>query len=281
MLLSGAVVYLQALKDNLQNTPPNWVGSDPCGNKWDGITCRDSRVTSITLASINLSGELSGDIGQLSELQTLDLSYNKGLTGSLTPDIGNLKKLSNLSLNSNGFSGKIPPSIGNLSKLYWLDLADNKLSGSIPVSDGTIPGLDLLVNTKHFHFGKNKLSGEIPSKLFSSEMTLKHVLFEDNQLEGTIPLTLGLVQTLEVLRLDKNLFSGGLPSNINNLTLINQLFLSNNKLNGQLPNLTGMTILNYVDMSNNSFNPSVIPPWFSSLQSLTTLYISLSFPSSD
>nr|GEW34524.1 probable leucine-rich repeat receptor-like protein kinase At5g49770 [Tanacetum cinerariifolium] len=289
------IVYLQALKDNWQNTPPNWVGSDPCGNKWDGITCTDSRVTSITLASINLSGELSGDIGQLSELRTLDLSYNKGLTGSLTPDIGNLKKLSNLilvgcsfngplphtlgslpqlsylSLNSNGFSGKIPPSIGNLSKLYWLDLADNKLSGSIPVSDGTTPGLDLLVNTKHFHFGKNKLSGEIPSKLFSSEMTLKHVLFEDNQLEGTIPLTLGLVQTLEVLRLDKNLLSGVVPSNINNLTLINQLFLSNNKLNGQLPNLTGMTILNYVDMSNNSFNPSVIPPWFSSLQSLTTL----------
>ncbi|KAJ0796248.1 putative protein kinase RLK-Pelle-LRR-VIII-1 family [Helianthus annuus] len=298
LLASGQnqdIVYLQALMDNLKNTPPSWVGSDPCEDKWDGITCTDSRVTSITLASINLSGEISGDIGQLSELQMLDLSYNKGLTGSLTSDIGNLNKLSSLilvgcgfngplpdslgslpqlsylALNSNGFTGRIPPSIGKLTKLYWLDIADNKLSGSIPVSDGPTPGLDLLVNAKHFHFGKNQLSGEIPPQLFSSKMTLKHVLFEDNQLTGTIPSTLGLVQTLEVLRLDRNQLSGDVPSNINNLTLINQLFLSNNKLDGPLPNLTGMAVLNYLDMSNNSFIASKIPPWFSSLQSLTTL----------
>ncbi|KAI3752355.1 hypothetical protein L2E82_24333 [Cichorium intybus] len=298
LLTSGQnqdIVYLQALMDNLENTPPNWVGSDPCLDKWDGITCTDSRVTSITLSSIGLSGELSGDIGQLSELQTLDLSYNKGLTGSLTPDIGNLKKLSNLilvgcgfngplpetlgsltqlgylALNSNGFSGPIPASIGNLSKLYWLDLADNKLSGPIPVSNGPTPGLDLLVNTKHFHFGKNRLSGEIPSRLFSSKMTLKHVLFEDNLFKGKIPLTLGLVQNLEVLRLDRNSLSGEVPSNINNLTSINQLFLSNNNFDGPLPNLTGLTILNYLDISNNTFKPSEIPPWLSSLQSLTTL----------
>ncbi|CAH1444137.1 unnamed protein product [Lactuca virosa] len=289
------IVYLQALMDNLHNTPPNWVGSDPCVEKWDGISCIESRVTSITLSSIGLSGELSGDIGQLSELQTLDLSYNKDLTGSLTPDIGNLKKLSNLilvgcgfngplpetlgsltqlgylALNSNGFTGSIPPSIGNLSKLYWLDLADNKLSGPIPVSKGPTPGLDQLVNIKHFHFGKNKLSGEIPPRLFSSKMSLKHVLFEENQLTGTVPLTLGLVQNLEVLRLDRNLLSGEVPSNINNLTSLNQLYLSNNNFEGPLPNLTGMKILNYLDMSNNSFQPSEIPPWLSSLQSLTTL----------
>ncbi|XP_052623205.1 leucine-rich repeat receptor protein kinase HPCA1 isoform X2 [Lactuca sativa] len=320
--------------DNLHNTPPNWVGSDPCVEKWDGISCIESRVTSITLSSIGLSGELSGDIGQLSELQTLDLSYNKDLTGSLTPDIGSLKKLSNLilvgcgfngplpetlgsltqlgylALNSNGFTGPIPPSIGKLSKLYWLDLADNKLSGPIPVSKGPTPGLDQLVNIKHLyvqnykisssffhlyntkknntnitvffffyflfpfnysHFGKNKLSGEIPPRLFSSKMSLKHVLFEENQLTGTVPLTLGLVQNLEVLRLDRNLFSGEVPSNINNLTSLNQLYLSNNNFEGPLPNLTGMKILNYLDMSNNSFQPSEIPPWLSSLQSLTTL----------
>ncbi|XP_071696724.1 leucine-rich repeat receptor protein kinase HPCA1-like isoform X2 [Rutidosis leptorrhynchoides] len=294
---SQDLVYLKALKDNWQNTPPNWVGSDPCEDKWDGIHCTDSRVTSITLSSINLIGKLSGDIAQFSELQILDLSYNKGLTGSLTPDIGSLKKLTTLilvgcgfngplpetigslpqltflSLNSNGFSGPIPPSIGNLTKLYWLDLADNKLSGSIPVSDGTSAGLDFLVNTKHFHFGKNKLSGEIPAQLFSSEMTLKHVLFEDNQFSGPFPLTLGLVQTLEVLRLDRNSLSGNVTSNINNLTQINELYLSNNKFDGTLPDLTGMTLLNYLDMSNNSFEPSPIPEWLSSLQSLTTLVL--------
>ncbi|XP_012842358.1 PREDICTED: probable leucine-rich repeat receptor-like protein kinase At5g49770 [Erythranthe guttata] len=294
-LICFADVALKALKDTWINVPPNWVGSDPCGDVWDGITCKNDRVVSITLASINLTGQLSSDISGLTELQTLDLSYNKGMTGSLPSGIGNVKKLSSLilvgcgfsgpippsigslqqlrylSLNSNNFIGSIPPSIGNLLNLYWLDLADNKLTGTIPVSDGTSPGLDMLVNTKHFHFGKNQLSGVIPPQLFNSNLALIHLLFENNQLTGSIPSTMGLVRTLEVVRLDRNSLSGPVPSNFNNLTSVQELFLANNKLTGSLPNLTGMNLLHYVDMSNNSFDATDIPPWFSSLQSLTTL----------
>ncbi|KAM7470164.1 hypothetical protein LguiA_008347 [Lonicera macranthoides] len=289
--------YLLALKDIWNNTPPSWVGTNPCGDRWEGIDCTNSRVTSITLSSLSLTGTLSGDIENLSELQTLDLSYNKGLTGSIPPSIGNLRKLSNLilvgcgftgpipdsigslqqlvylSLNSNGFSGPIPPSIGNLTNLYWLDLADNELSGPIPVSNGSRPGLDMLVKTKHFHFGKNRLSGEIPSQLFSSSMKLIHLLLENNQLTGSIPSTLGLVQALEVVRLDRNLLTGPVPSNINNLSSVSDLFLSNNRLTGALPNLTGMNFLHYVDLSNNTFEVSDVPSWFSTLQSLTTLML--------
>ncbi|XP_058183699.1 leucine-rich repeat receptor protein kinase HPCA1-like isoform X2 [Rhododendron vialii] len=288
-------VALKSLKDVWDNTPPNWIGSDPCGSGWEGVRCTNFRVTAITLASMGLTGTLSGDIGSLSELRTLDLSYNTGLTGPIPASIGNLKKLTNLilvgsgfsspipgtigslqqlvilSLNSNSFSGPIPPQLGNLSNLYWLDLADNKLSGAIPVSDATTPGLDMLTKAKHFHFGKNQLSGEIPSQLFSSKMTLIHVLFENNSLSGSIPSTLGLVQTLEVLRLDRNSLTGPVPSTLNNLVNVNELFLSNNQLTGSLPNLTGMSVLNYVDMSNNTFDESDFPPWFSALQSLTTL----------
>ncbi|KAG8368962.1 hypothetical protein BUALT_Bualt15G0100800 [Buddleja alternifolia] len=289
------VVALQSLKNIWKNIPPNWVGDDPCGNSWDGVSCTSNRVVSITLASINLSGRLSSDIQGLSELRTLDLSYNKGMTGPLPTSIGNVKKLSSLilvgcgfsgpippsigllpqltylSLNSNNFIGGIPPSIGNLSNLYWLDLADNKLTGTIPISTGTTPGLDLLVNTKHFHFGKNQLSGEIPSQLFNSNLTLIHLFLENNQLTGSIPFTLGLVQTLEVVRLDRNSLSESVPENLNNLTSVQELFLANNKLTGPLPDLTGMDLLNYVDMSNNSFDGTDIPPWFSSLSSLTSL----------
>ncbi|KAK9287574.1 hypothetical protein L1049_015995 [Liquidambar formosana] len=289
-------VALRALKDMWQNsTPPTWVGSDPCGNGWDGIMCTKSRVTAITLPSMGLTGQLSGDIEGLSELQSLDLSYNKGLTGSLPSQIGSLTNLSNLilvgcsfsglipdmfgslkqltylSLNSNRFIGKIPPSIGNLSNLYWLDLAENQLTGTIPVSNKVAPGLDMLVHARHFHFGKNQLSGTIPSQLFSSNMSLIHVLFESNRLNGSIPSTLGLVQSLEVVRLDRNFLSGPVPSNLNNLTNVSQLFLSNNKLTGPVPNLTGMNLLHSVDMSNNSFDTSDVPQWFLTSQSLTTL----------
>ncbi|GLT37363.1 hypothetical protein SLA2020_116840 [Shorea laevis] len=268
---SDDAAALTSLKAVCNNLPPNWLRSDPCGDGWVGIGCTNSRVTSITLANMGLEGQVFSDIPSLTELQTLDLSYNKGLTGSLPASIGNLKKLTNLilvgcgftgsipdtignlqhltilSLNSNNFRGRIPPSIGNLSNLYWLDLADNQLGGSIPVSDGTTPGLDMLVHTKYFHLGQNQLSGEIPEKIFSSNMALVH------------------------LRFDNNFLSKSVPSNLNNLTSLQQLYLSNNKLSGSLPSLTGMSKLNTLDLSNNKFSTSVIPTWVSSLSSLTTL----------
>lgn len=290
------VVALRSLKDVWQNTPPSWDKSDdPCGAPWEGVTCNKSRVTSLGLSTMGLKGKLTGDIGQLTELRSLDLSFNRGLTGPLSPHIGdlsklnililagcgfsgnipdalgNLSELSFLALNSNNFTGKIPPSLGKLSKLYWLDLADNQLTGPIPVSTSTTPGLDLLLKAKHFHFNKNQLSGSIPAKLFSSEMILIHILFDGNNLSGTIPSTLVLVQTVEVLRLDRNILRGEVPSNLNNLTNINELNLAHNKFTGPLPDLTGMDTLNYVDLSNNSFDPSEAPTWFTTLPSLTTL----------
>ncbi|XAR56215.1 Non-specific serine/threonine protein kinase [Bertholletia excelsa] len=288
------LVALRSLTEQWQNKPASWDESDPC-TSWEGIRCNNAHITSIKLASMNLAGRLSGDIQELTKLQILDLSYNTGLTGPLPSSIGNLKELTNLilvgcgfsgaipnsigslqqlhilSLNSNNFSGLIPPSIGTLSNLYWLDLAENKLSGPIPVSNSTTPGLDMLVNTKHFHFGKNQLSGEIPPQLFSSNMTLIHVLFESNSLSGSIPSTVGLVSELEVLRLDRNLLKGPVPTNISKLTKVQELSLSNNQLTGPLPNLAGMEYLNSVDMSNNSFDASGFPKWLSSMLSLTTL----------
>ncbi|CAA0833567.1 Leucine-rich repeat protein kinase family protein [Striga hermonthica] len=290
-------VALKSLKDVWENVPPNWDGADPCGNNgWDGINCdANNRVVTITLVSFNISGQLSSDIKELSELQILDLSYNRGLTGALPSAIGNLKKLTSLilvgcgfsgpippsigamqelvylSLNLNNFVGEIPASIGNLRNLYWLDLADNRLSGSIPVSTGTTPGLDMLFKTNHFHFGNNRLSGEIPSQLFNSNMTLIHLLLEGNQLTGRIPSSLALVQSLEVLRLDRNFLSGPVPNNLNSLTTVQELSLANNRLTGPFPNLTGMNLLHSVDLSNNSFDATEVPSWLLSSTSLTTL----------
>ncbi|KAL9320673.1 hypothetical protein ACSQ67_012512 [Phaseolus vulgaris] len=278
-----------------ENTPPNWVGSDPCGG-WDGIECTNSRITSISLASMDLSGQLTSDIGLLSELLILDLSYNRNLTGPLPSNIGNLRKLRNLlliscgftgpipatignlerlvflSLNSNGFSGPIPAAIGNLSNLYWLDLAENQLEGPIPISNGTTPGLDMMHHTKHFHFGRNKLSGDIPAQLFSSEMSLIHVLFETNRFTGSIPSTLGLVKSLEVVRFDDNFLSGSLPQNISNLTSVRELFLSKNRLSGSLPDLTGMNSLSYLMMEDTKLE-GAIPVSLFNLQQLQTVVL--------
>ncbi|KAL6902019.1 hypothetical protein ACP4OV_004895 [Aristida adscensionis] len=288
---------LRALMDQWQSVPPTWGQSDdPCGaSPWEGVTCTDNKVTSIKLSTMGIKGVLAADIGQLSDLQFLDLSFNKDLGGVLTPTIGNLKqlttlilagcsfhgsipdelgslpKLSYLALNSNQFSGKIPASLGNLSSLYWFDIADNQLSGPLPISTSGGMGLDKLIKTKHFHFNKNQLSGPIPDALFRPEMTLIHLLFDGNKFTGTIPDSLGFVSTLEVVRLDRNSLSGPVPSNLRKLTKVNELNLANNQLTGPFPDLSGMDLLYYVDMSNNTFDPSTSPPWFWRLPQLSAL----------
>ncbi|KAH7667422.1 Non-specific serine/threonine protein kinase protein [Dioscorea alata] len=258
-----------------ENTPPSWERSDdPCGTPWEGISCEDSRVTVVKLSSLGLKGTLSGDVGQLTELKSLDLSSNTQLGGPLTPNIGsltklttlilagcsfignipdelgNLEQLSFLALNSNKFTGRLPASLGRLANLYWLDIAENQLTGPLPVSRNKAPGLDLLLKTKHFHFNKNQLSGTIPDNLFSSEMSLIHLLLDGNNFTGNIPQSIGYMQSLEVLRLDKNSLKGPVPTNLNNLTKVNEL-----------------------DLSNNTFDSSEAPAWFTKLPSLTALVI--------
>ncbi|TKY71779.1 leucine-rich repeat receptor protein kinase [Spatholobus suberectus] len=289
---------LNSFTQSWSNKPQNWVGTDPCGSEWDGIRCSDSRITQLKLPGLNLVGQLSSAIQSLSELDTLDLSYNTGMTGTIPQEIGNLKNLKSLALvgcgfsgpipdsigslkqltflalNSNKFSGTIPRSLGNLSNIDWLDLAENQIEGNIPVSDDQgRPGLDLLLKAQHFHMGSNMLSGTIPAKLFNSSMHLKHVLFDHNQLEGNIPGTISTVSTLEVVRFDGNGLTGGVPSNLNNLGELSEIYLSHNKLNGSLPDFTGMNSLTYVDLSDNSFNASGIPSWVTSLPELTTVIL--------
>ncbi|KZV42602.1 putative leucine-rich repeat receptor-like protein kinase-like [Dorcoceras hygrometricum] len=288
---------LRSLKGQWGNTPPSWDKSDDPCESWDGVACDDSRVISLGLSSLGLTGQMSGDIGGLSELTTLDLSYNPGLTGAISrrlgdlqklttltlsgcsftnnipSELGNLSELTFLALNTNNLTGEIPPSLGKLSNLYWLDLAENQLTGSIPVSPILSMGLNKLKNVKHFHFNRNQLSGVIPDELFGPDMAVIHVLFDGNQFEGNIPSTVVLVQSLEVLRLDRNNLNGSIPLNLNNLTKITELNLAHNMLSGPLPDLTGLDSLNYVDLSNNSFDPSDSPDWFSTLKSLNTLVI--------
>ncbi|XP_057801516.1 leucine-rich repeat receptor protein kinase HPCA1-like [Salvia miltiorrhiza] len=288
---------LRSLKDEWTNTPPSWDASgDPCSS-WDGVVCdNSSRVTSLELSSMGLTGKMSGDIGQLSELLSLDLSNNLGLTGIISPQLGNLKKLAILmlsgcsftgsipseignlpelnflALNFNNLNGEIPPSLGQLSKLYWLDLSDNRLTGEIPFASSINPdpGLNQLKNAKHFHFSNNLLSGPIPGQLFGPDMSLIHLLLDGNQFSEEIPASIASVQTFEVIRLDRNRLTGAVPS-LSNLTSLINLHLSNNQLSGSLPDLTGLNFLTYLDLSNNSFDQSEAPAWLSTLQSLTTL----------
>ncbi|KAL0284705.1 UNVERIFIED_CONTAM: Somatic embryogenesis receptor kinase [Sesamum angustifolium] len=83
------------------------------------------------LYSNNISGPIPSDLGNLTNLVSLDL-YLNSFTGPIPDTLGKLSKLRFLRLNNNSLTGPIPMSLTNISSLQVLDLSNNRLSGAVP-----------------------------------------------------------------------------------------------------------------------------------------------------
>lgn len=71
---------------NWNDTFTNWnTATDPC--EWYRIVCNDEGVNSLSLHSYQLTGEIPAEIGNLSNLQFINLSLNS-LTGTIPPELG-------------------------------------------------------------------------------------------------------------------------------------------------------------------------------------------------
>ncbi|XP_028790236.1 BRASSINOSTEROID INSENSITIVE 1-associated receptor kinase 1-like [Neltuma alba] len=143
---------------------------NPC--TWFHVTCNtDNSVTRVDLGNANLSGELVAQLGQLPNLQYLEL-YNNNITGKIPAEFGNLTNLVSLDLYTNHISGSIPETLGNLKKLRFLRLNNNTLAGVIPMALTTVNSLQVL------DLSTNKLEGDIPTN--GSFQSFTELSFKDN-----------------------------------------------------------------------------------------------------
>ncbi|CAO2046307.1 unnamed protein product [Urochloa humidicola] len=146
----------QSLKDAnnvLQSWDPTLV--NPC--TWFHVTCNnDNSVIRVDLGNAQLSGVLVPQLGQLKNLQYLEL-FSNNISGTIPPELGNLTNLVSLDLYVNNFSGNIPDSLGNLLKLRVLRLNNNSLVGQIPESLTNISTLKVL------DVSNNNLLRQVPS----------------------------------------------------------------------------------------------------------------------
>ena len=171
----------------------NWENNEgwnktntPCS--WDGITCEKNRVVEVALSYFNnLIGQIP-NFSALSNLQKLDLSYDK-LTGTI-PDF-NLPNLEELSLSYDQLTGTIPNF--NLPSLEWLSLSHSQLTGTIPNFN--------LPNLKRLALNSNKLTGTIPSFTLSN---LNALSLKSNQLTGLIPTSSDTIIKLYTIDLRNN-----------------------------------------------------------------------------
>ncbi|CAN8276147.1 unnamed protein product [Cochlearia groenlandica] len=151
---------LSALKSSLTSDPnkvlQSWDATlvTPC--TWFHVTCNsDNSVTRVDLGNANLSGQLVMQLGQLPNLQYLEL-YSNNITGPIPEQLGNLTELVSLDLYLNNLSGPIPASLGRLRKLRFLRLNNNSLSGEIPRSLTAVLTLQVL------DLSNTRLTGDIP-----------------------------------------------------------------------------------------------------------------------
>ena len=97
---------------------------------WEEVTVTGSppRVRELDLRGYTLTGRIPAELGQLSDLQRLDLIHNL-LDRFIPSALGSLSNLRTLSLAGKALSGSIPRTFGALTELRELFLARNRLTG--------------------------------------------------------------------------------------------------------------------------------------------------------
>ncbi|KAH8970998.1 hypothetical protein BDL97_02G119700 [Sphagnum fallax] len=191
-------------------------------------------------------------------LRNLDLSYNN-ISGDISTLIlcihvnnlfyGPLCSIETLLINNNHFSGKLPDFSGlfytPIISSFTLDLSNNQFSGIIPPSIWNIS-----TNLTFLNLSGNNFSGNLPP-VTNPQSLLETLSMSKNQLNGELP-DLSSFPQLKTLDLSYNQFNGSISRSVwSNISKLNVLNLSNNKLYGTLP---PMKDLQYCPNSLKSLN---------------------------
>ena len=206
-------------------------------------------LTYLFLSSNFLNGTLPSWLFSLPSLELLDLSYNK-LQGSIPMSISRLVNLTFLSLSSNNLSIMLDSEISSKFKnLKKLDLSNNLVSINNNITY-TLPYL-LWLNLSSSNIN------EFPIFLRATT-SLQFLDLSNNSIYGQAPRWLGDMgrDSLYFLDLSHNLLQGPFPT-LNFLRVL-YIFVSNNKLTGEIPSLIcNASSLVLLDLSHNNLSGMV------------------------
>ncbi|KAK2998821.1 hypothetical protein RJ639_023206 [Escallonia herrerae] len=229
-----------------------------------------SLCTSVGLRGNSFTGELPEWTGDMRSLEILDLSANN-FSGPVLNSIGDLQFLKELNLSSNRFTGSLPESLANCKSLLAVDVSQNLLTGDLP-------GWTFKLGLKSVSLSGNRLSGSIeypslPSGAASIE-SLEVLDLSSNAFSGEIASHIGNFTSLQFLNMSVNSMIGSIPASVGDLKAARVLDLSRNRLDGSIPpEIGGAVALQELRLERN-FLTGIIPTQIEKCSSLTTLILS-------
>lgn len=197
-----------------------WDITQPVG-QWYGVEVVDNKVVGLQLFRNNVMGVLPNAIGDLENLEILNLAFNS-ITGEFPQTLAKLTKLKVLKLEMNRMKGELPANMGDMSSLEEFSIFNNFITGSIPESVGNIKSLKIL------NLSSNNFKGSIPSTL-SDLANLETLGLFENNLEGAIPIAMGSLKNLKELVLANNALDGEIPAGFEQLASLRVFQIQNNK----------------------------------------------------
>ncbi|KAG0624574.1 hypothetical protein M758_3G258000 [Ceratodon purpureus] len=291
--------------NGLINTYPPCAQTSP----WRGVFCNakpqsqygrdvwDFDIVGLTLRNASIVGSLPPAIGNLTNLVTLTLTENPGLTGPIPTELGYLLSLFDIDLHGNGFTGTIPKFfLQSFGFLQSIDLSGNQLTGLLPanLSDGVASYRTLqTMNMSHNLFSGpiapdfllylqnlvsadlsfNNFTGGLPQMVYPNKTKILDLDLSNNQITGSLP-TMSGHPTIRLFNASGNLLSGELDTAlISNISSLATLDLSRNNFTGPIPDLSSLPRLEHLDLSYNDFQPDSFPIWAKNLKNLRTLML--------
>ncbi|XP_057792812.1 receptor-like protein EIX1 [Salvia miltiorrhiza] len=248
-----------------------------------------SGLTEVYFGGNNFTGSMPLSIGQLSKLEVLDLSSNS-LQGVVSEShFTKLDKLKILDLSLNSLILYVAPDWSPPFQLKHIFLAECNVGPSFP------KWIQTQENLSSLYLSGGGIRDEAPTWLWTISPSLEALFLSYNQITGSVPnLSSTSIRTLDLsnnsfsgpiplfsainarnIQLSGNMFSGSISSicKIPQYRQLRRLYLSNNKLAGEIPNCWDkMPNLDSLNLADNSFSGE-IPRSFGSLLHLFALQL--------
>ncbi|KAK9927781.1 hypothetical protein M0R45_024947 [Rubus argutus] len=209
------------------------------------------------LPDVNLRSLLF--INSSTSLQVLDLSEN-ALNSSILHWIANVSSnFVKIDLWGNMLQGPIPDVFFNMVSLVSLDLSDNHFEGGLPKFFQNFCRLESL-SLGHNQFSEN--IEDFVKTLSCAQNTLERLYLSGNQFGGSWPDLTGFSK-LRWLHLSYNQLNGSVPESLGQLSSLKDLDLSNNSLNGVITeaHFLNLSHLQYLSVSGNHFSINLSSNW--------------------